>query len=462
MLEFASRRLGLIMQRFSSTHRFKSHARSPFPVASGRVDPPEGCGVIRFTSKAVARAARPRPERSKSGTPLPPKGNEYRVLRPGHFAPVVLVDGIPAAAGLGKGRIVVPAGRHLVQVQAQASGRYWPVEVEEGREVKLASVVSEPYFSGALQERMRRFYRCFSLGPRAFLLPQSSLFGPIAVAVATVALLSLVLGPGDPRGPAAAVIAGVLLASAPWARWSWHRLRGVPSARFEPVGADVTWRPVDPVDPSEPVPGSDAILRINVVFLHDYSREHRPVDLSRTPMPQAPVAARPIPGRKRDPDAPVIEVLGEELEGMGRWAQTEWRTLARNMGWDRERRTRLSEARKRYAAGADNVPWIEPPRVTLDDRELPAVWGLNEYRLPPGEYDLLEIAIPPPAPLLDKGNEVELTGSSRLLFELDLREGSVTEIEGFARIESTMNADGLTLTRYAGRIWTAEPPRNST
>ncbi|WP_199034223.1 hypothetical protein [Glycomyces salinus] len=400
MLQRLVRYLVLLFGRLSGAHRFRPHARSPFPVATGRVGGvPEGCGTIRISSRMITRARQPRVRRPEPGEPLPPKGNEYQLLRwPGHF-PVILIDGAPAATGRGRGRIAVPAGRHLVQVQAGASGRHWPVEVPEGGEVRLSSVVAEPFYSGVLSERMRRFYRCFRLGPRRL---------------------------------------------------------GRSVARFEPVGEDITWRPVDPDDLSEPDPGSGAILRIHVVFLYDSFHSIQPLEVRRTPLPEAPVAAQPIPGRRQDPDAPFVEVIGEELEGMGRWWKRERRALVRDMRWDH-----AAGERKAATVRRRGLPWVEPPRITLDDRELPAIWGLNEYRLPPGSHDLLEVAIPRPAPLLDKGTEVDLLGSSRLLFDLDLREGSVTEIEGYAQIKSTMNADGLTLTRYSGRIWTAEPPRNS-
>lgn len=413
MLEHVLRWLRLIPLRFSSEHRFRPHALSPFPVVAGSVDPPEGCGTILLTSKAVARAAEPRAGRPKPGAPLPPKGGEHRLLRPFEHPPVVLVDGIPAATGLGRGRIVVPAGRHLVQVQAQASGRYWPVEVGAGAEVRLSSAVSEPYFSSVLHQRMRRFYGCFSLGPRA----------------------------------------------------SLRRLRKpgrAPRARFEPVGDDVTWRPVDPDDTAEPDPGSDSILRVNVVFLHDGRQERGPLRAPRTPPPETPVGAQPIPGRRRDPDAPLVEALGEELEGMGRWAQTEWRMLVRDMGWDREHRERLAEERKRLPAATGRAPWIEPPRITLGDRELPAIWGLNEYRLPPGQQGPLGIAVPGPAPVLDKETRVELHGGSRLVYRLDLTAASVTEVECYAHIKSKLDSDGRSMSEYSGRIWSGGPLRSST
>lgn len=458
LLDYVERRLRVVADKFIPGHRFGPHALSPFPVVPGRIEPPEGCGTILFTSKMIVRAAEPRAKKPEPGTPLSPKGNEHRLHRRAHHFPVVLVDGIPTATGLGTGRIVVPAGKHLVQVQFLGSGRYWPVDVEAGREVRLSSLVAEPYFSGHLTERMRRFCGCFALGPRAFLRPHQTLLGPTVAAVAMYALMFLTLGPDDPRGPMAAVAVWFLLALAPWARAAWHRLRGISVARYEPEGTEVTWRPVDPDDLAPPEPGA-AVLRVHSVLLHDGDTEREPIRVPRTRPPEVPPGARPLANPAEDPDAPLIEVLGTELEGIGRWAKGEWGMLVRNMGWDRETRERLAEARKQEAQRGEVLPWIDPPRVTVGDRELPAIWGLNEYRLPPGRY-MVELAVPGPPHALDRGTKVDLTGRSKLLYELDLSDRTVTTIEGYAHIKSKLDGQGLTLSEYSGRIWSGGTPRS--
>ncbi|THV34383.1 hypothetical protein [Glycomyces buryatensis] len=461
MLDYLERRLSLILERFSPAHRFGPHALSPFPVVTGRVEVPDGCGTIRFTSKMIVRASEPRPTEPEPGRALPPKGQEHRLRRRAKFYPVVLVNGIPTATGLGTGRIVLPAGRHLVQVQSLASGRYWPVDVVSGKEVRLASVVAEPYFSGDTAERMRRFFGCFSLGPRAFLKRWQSMVGPTAAAVAVYCLLFLfVSGPEAASGPIAAVATWFLLALTPWAKWAWHRLRGTPVAGYETGGEGITWRPVDPGDRLAPEPGGEAVLRLNPVFLHDGDSDREPVRVPRTRPPEVPMGARPLEHPHENPDAPLVEVLGQELEGMGRWAKGEWGMLVRDMGWDREYRERLADARKQESAKGEVAPWIEPPRITLGDRGLLAIWGRNEYRLPPGRYRV-EIAIPGPPHALDRGTKVDLLLRGSVPLELDLRGGTVTEIDVYALVKSRLNPDGMTLGEYSGRIWIPEVPPNA-
>ncbi|GAB3220016.1 hypothetical protein GCM10027447_03860 [Glycomyces halotolerans] len=459
MLEYLERRLRYLGLRLRRAHRFAPHAHSPFPVVAGRIDPPAGCGVIRFRSRLIGRAAEPAEPETAPGEPLPPKGREHALRQSADHLPVVLVDGVPAATGLGCGRIVVPAGRHLVQVQAMASGRYWPVEVPDGGTVRLSSVVAEPRYSGFLPQRMDRFYRCFALGPRAFVKPYQSLVAPTALAVALFAVVFLATGPASAAGPMAAVAVWGALAVWPTARSWWHRLRGVPVARYEPVPVDgaVSWRIVDPGDETPADAGGRAVLRIHPVFLHDAGGDFRPVVVERTRPPTVPVAAAPIPGRPERPDATVTEVLGEELEGIGRWTRSEWRALRRQMGWDADYRERLEQARAAESGRAAVLPWIDPPRVTIGDRELPAIWGLNEYRLEPGTY-LVEVAVPGPPQRLDKGTKVDLPGKARLLYECKLEPGAVTTIEAYARITTVMGGDGLALREYSGRIWTTSKP----
>ncbi|GAB3656074.1 hypothetical protein [Glycomyces tarimensis] len=154
---------------------------------------------------------------------------------------------------------------------------------------------------------------------------------------------------------------------------------------------------------------------------------------------RVPVGARPLPGSGE-------RSFAEELEGFARWLRWEWGAMLRALG-----RAPKAEPRR------ERRPWIAPPRVTLEDRELPAAWGLNEFRLPAGS-GLVEIAVPAPAGLVDAGTAVELRGDATLLYELDLQPGTATTIEARARVTTRMNEDGTALAEYRGRIEAVRGP----
>ncbi|WP_169732047.1 hypothetical protein [Glycomyces arizonensis] len=87
----------------------------------------------------------------------------------------------------------------------------------------------------------------------------------------------------------------------------------------------------------------------------------------------------------------------------------------------------------------------------MGDSSVPAIWGVNEYRLAAGTH-LIEVAVPPPPEAIGRGAEVSLGGDARLLFELELPEGTMTTIEAIAEIAMAVDAEGTGLASYAATI----------
>ncbi|MCH7229372.1 hypothetical protein L0U85_00620 [Glycomyces sp. L485] len=189
---------------------------------------------------------------------------------------------------------------------------------------------------------------------------------------------------------------------------------------------------------SDAGPGT-ALLRIHAVLEHESAGPDAGRRGRRSRPDPVPVGSQPLPG-DRD------RGFAEELEGFARWLKWEWRALLRALGRGEREET------NRWTA-----PWIAPPRVTVEDGELPAIWGENEYELPAGSY-LVEIAVPGPPGHLDRGTAVGLRSDATLLYELDLEASTTTTIEAHARLRTRMNEDGTALTEYSGRIRAVRGP----
>ncbi|GAB3994419.1 hypothetical protein GCM10029992_08760 [Glycomyces albus] len=90
---------------------------------------------------------------------------------------MVLVDGRPVATGFGRGDIDLDPGRHLLQVQAGASGAYWPVDIKPGLFTRVTSFVSQRLDDGPPKSLMRQWFLLptRSVPPRMGRIPTAAL-----------------------------------------------------------------------------------------------------------------------------------------------------------------------------------------------------------------------------------------------------------------------------------------------
>ncbi|QSB05174.1 hypothetical protein [Natronoglycomyces albus] len=456
-----------------STSHFKAHPLSRFHLAKRGERLEAGHGVIAIRTKAVRRLRLSQPDQA-SGLTSP------RVTQPNTDlgTPVVLVDGEPAATGFGRGRIVVPAGPHLVQVQAKASGRYTLVNVPDQGRIVLTSLSSAPIHSRVSRDRLGWFYRSFALGRQAYLERHRTLVWPSLAALATYVFAMLALARtgteavvGEIFAPlgiilcaAAGLAAGTLVVLAGVVKSAWNNRRPPKSVHYPPTDLDGggSWRIVGVDDTSPPRTHPElATLRVHVAFEHNYvdatRRTDLPVKAAKRPTRADDADPQVARSDRYDQDARVGDIVGEELEHFGKSMRDigqRTRDELASIPWRDSWRSDMHHHFGTYAAdqGQNEIrPWIPAPQVNLEERALPAIWGYNEYLINPGER-LIEVAVPAPPPELLTDIEVELHGESRLLMEVDCRAGFVTTIEAFATIAMEWSQDGKSLSRYTGRM----------
>ena len=331
------------------------------------------------------------------------------------FTPVVLIDGEPALTGFGSGDVDLAPGVHLLEVQTGASGAYWPIDVKAGRFTRMTSFVKQRLDDGSPIEMMRQsvLIPTRAMPPRMGRLASTVLaavagvaaFGLTAVALESmgvpfpdsVGLRMLIFALLVTVGIVGAVFghrAGVLIEQL-WNRIAEARLMvGLPVAEHaERPCPGGRWRPVDPRDEAPP-----RGLRLNLAYV------------------QTPHQPQETPSTILDEDA-----VADAAE------------RARRFGEDYPPQIR---------------PWVAPPRVLIDGEPVPAIWGVNEYRLSPGSHRV-ELAVPPPPEaLLDTETEVELGPESRI----DVEVSDAGAVDALARIEMTPSWDGDQLQRYSGRF----------
>ncbi|HLU27495.1 MAG TPA: hypothetical protein VKZ65_03580 [Glycomyces sp.] len=355
-----------------------------------------------FTVRAGGRTAAPGRGLIKLRSLSVPGAGPGPRERPRPFTPLVLVDGRPAATGFGTGVIEVEAGRRLVQVQCGASGAYAHVEVPPGGRVALSSTVPRWLGHRTAARRTSHFHDRFALEVKSG------------------------------RPPAA------------------------PEGRWRAVPPHDSWRP-------RCGPGQ-AVLRLDLVYAQRPSEERVELGLSAASLTDETLTERPEPKRPR-PFETFQEQIGEGLEDLGRGQQRIWdeHRAAQREIWSASGKAKahakrgldlLGEARRPLVR-----PWVDPPRVTVGESSVPAIWGVNEYRFPAGTH-LVEVAVPPPPEAIGRDAAVSLGGESRLLFELELPEGTMTTVEAIAEIAMAVNAEGTGLASYAAAIETVFAPES--
>ncbi|WP_026928638.1 hypothetical protein [Glycomyces tenuis] len=312
--------------------------------------------------------------------------------RPRPYTPLVLIDGRPAATGFGTGVIEVESGLRLVQVQCGASGAYAHVEVPSAGRVEVSSTVPRWLDHRTTGRRTSGFHGQFEIDPRS--------------------------GESEASGP---------------------------------------WRAVDPGDSRRPgsEPGT-AVLRLDLAYVQRPSEEDVEFGVSVSEL------ADRARGERRGPRGPKpFETLGEQLgEDARDLAEGQRRIWSEHRAAQKEIWSASGKDKARAMRGLDLLgesrrpqvrPWVDPPRVTVGDSAVPAIWGVNEYRFAAGAH-LIEVAVPPPPEPIGRGAEVSLGGDARLLFELELPEGTMTTIEAIAEIAMTIDAAGTGLASYAATI----------
>ncbi|GAB3994399.1 hypothetical protein GCM10029992_08660 [Glycomyces albus] len=266
------------------------------------------------------------------------------------FTPVVTVDGVPAATGIGEGVIVVPAGRHLVQLQSGASGPYRSVDVRPGEVVELDGVTTKLRHLTCMEGRPIDSYGDIVLGPRGKTrVKDGALFRSLAVGgLAAIAVLGLL---------ALAGLTGIL----EFAFDSPATIIPVVATYAVVAIAFGIWenRPGNPV--GEPH-GPDLHSGVN----------HRVLDPHDRQPPQAARAARCCgctPSTARTTIEPTSAPASRPV-GVSRNCSTRTPPNAPRTG------TRPASRRP------SGPPLDGAALVKVNGRALPAVWGLNEYQLP--------------------------------------------------------------------------------
>ncbi len=425
-------------------YRFQAHAHSPYPVEDTEVSGyAPGHGGIRVRS-GWTRGNRFRRYAENIGSRSarePDAWKDFRAppwarhldgpravidtltgaFRP--FTPVLLIDGRPAATGFGEGTVTVPAGRRLVQLQSGASGPYRVVDVPEGGTVDLDAITTRRRNLRCMEGSPADSYADMALGPRGRVriedgLPHRSFFTGCAAGAALLILMLVFGGIGpmpdfDTRSAATLVPLAITVFTA-------MALRAiVESSRRSPPGealgpehtAGIGHRVLDPADTSAPeaAPG-EAVLRVHAVY-----RQERH-------------------GKNAGPGKPT----GTGLKALA----TDKRALERRDNWRATGEPAPPKVR----------PWAAPPIIRIDGRELPAVWGLNEYRLSPGDHTV-EVAVPPPPEeLVAEGAAIKLGERATMRTKLPVRADRPATVGAYARIRMTPARNGTTVKEYRGTI----------
>lgn len=339
------------------------------------------------------------------------------------FTPVLLIDGRPATTGFGEGTVTVPAGRHLVQLQSGASGPYRAVDVPEGGTVDLDAVTTRRRNLRCMEGSPTDSYADMAIGPRNRVRIKDgwqyrSFFTGCTAGAALLLVMLFLGGVGpipdfDTRSTATLMPLAIVVFGAMALRAIVElSRRSPPGEAFGPqYTAGIGHRVLDPADTSEPetVPGR-AALRVHVVY-----RQERH-------------------GKNAGPGKPT----GTSLKALA----TDKRALERRDNWQATGEPAPPKVR----------PWAAPPVVRVGGRELPAVWGLNEYWLLPGDYTV-EVAVPPPPEdLVAKGTEVKLGKRAMLRTSLPVRADRPATVGAYARIKMTPSRNGKTIKEYRGTI----------
>lgn len=369
---------------------------------------------------------------------------EHEDTRP--FTPVVLVDGEPVATGFGRGLIALEAGDHLVQIQAGASAGYHPISVRPDGHVWLASFVPQ-----RLDATLRGavFLRQFPMAPTQAVPRRLSHLVDMPVTTAamfigffTGTVIATAFDLTEWVAAAAAGAFGVVTALAAHqlvrlvhrlvvARAERRLAQPLPFAVHAPQAfPGGSWRLIDPQDLTAPQ-GSEgmAVLRLNLTFSQTRHRqeplipETAPIDMTARIGEQYPRRLRP-------------SVFGPKP------ATDKGREACRAA----KRRRQFGEA---YPPEAR--PWVDAPQVAVDGEPVPAAWGINEYRLSPGEHRITVAVPPPPEVLTGDATEIAL-GDASGEYLAALRTDRPVSLDGMARIEMTPAETGWELSRYTASL----------
>lgn len=408
-------------------------------------------GSARFEDDLEPRPSMSRPDGSGllilESDLLGPIG-EHEDTRP--FTPVVLIDGEPVATGFGRGLITLEPGDHLVQIQSGASAGSWPVQVRANGYVWLSSFVPQrlgPARSGA------EFLRQFPIAPTQAIPRRLShlVDAPFAMTAAFAGVFfgtSAVSSLDPPKWieVAAAMAFGLLsplialglirLVHRAAVAWAEHRLaRPLPPTIHAPQRFPAgSWRLIDPQDPTAPQ-GSEgmAVLRLTLTFEQKAHRQ----DLLIPETPPIDMTAR----------------IGEEYPRRLRPS-----LFGPKLAVDLEREARRAAKRRKQFGEAyppEARPWIDAPLVTVDNESVPAAWGINEYRLPPGLHRIKAAVPPPPEVLTGEATEIALA-EANAEYRADLSTDRPIHLNGMARIEMAPAETGWELSRYSALL-TLEP-----
>lgn len=361
------------------------------------------------------------------------------------FTPVLLVNGEPAATGFGRADIMLEPGPHLVELRSGGSAGYWPIEMRPGGTVRLTGFTRQRLAVGTAADQLREQF----LIPTASAPPRLGRRFPMYLS-----LIGAVLGFAAPalplaglpidRTPGLLLAAGAAIAGATGGYWAARGIErivlalaeqrlagGVRSAVHRPTAfPGGSWRPVDPRDTEPPLTGDGmAALRLTLAYVEsphadDPGRGSRPPLRRRWRRGEDP-PHRIVGPHRYDPKRPVDEA--EEAKAAGK------------------RRNRFGES---YPPEAR--PWAAPPVVRIDGEPVPAIWGVNEYRLPPGGHQVMVEVPPPPEVLAGDKTEIRLGEDARFERTLRLDENGTAAIEAVASIEMTPDAEGWELARYQG------------
>ncbi|WP_143015068.1 hypothetical protein [Glycomyces harbinensis] len=362
---------------------------------------------------------------------------------------MVLIDGEPAATGFGRGLIALEPGDHLVQIQAGASAGYFPVSMRPNGYVWLSSFVPQ-----RLDATLRGadFLRQFPMAPTQAVprrlshlidMPVSTaafFLGAFAGIAATTALdlSTWIAAAGMGIFATASALAAQQLTflahRAAVARAERRLARPLPPAIHAPQPfPGGSWRLIDPQDRAVPQ-GSEGMAVLRLCLTFDQTPHRQEPHLPNTaPIDMTARIGEEYPRRLRP------SIFGPKLQ-------------------DEKRDARRAAKRRRQFGEAyppEARPWVDAPLVAVDGEPVPAVWGINEYRLSPGEHQITVVVPPPPEVLTGDATEIALDDANGE-YSADLRTDRPAVLNGMARIEMTPAESGWELSRYSASF-TLEP-----
>lgn len=361
------------------------------------------------------------------------------------FTPVLLVDGSPVATGFGRADIMLEPGPHLVELQSGASAGYWPIELRSGGTAGLTGFVRQRLSADAASDLLRdQFLIPTAAAPsrlgRRFPMHLSLIGAVLGFLALALPLAELPIG----RIPGLLLAAGAAIAGGAGGYWLARAIErtvltlaeqklvgGVRTALHRPAAfPGGSWRPVDPRDTAPAHAGDGmAALRLTLAYVQtphtdDPGRGSRPPLHRRWRLGEDP-PHRIVGPHRYDPRRPVDET--EETKAAAK------------------RRNRFGET---YPPEAR--PWVAAPVVRIDGEPVPAIWGVNEYRLRPGGHQVTVEVPPPPDVLASDTTTMRLDDDSRISRNVQLDGNGTAAIEATAAIEMTPDAEGWELARYRG------------